>query len=57
MAKTVLVADDNATIRREMCRPLLREMICEVCGEVQHGLDAIEQAQVTEVVSKSDVFL
>jgi len=45
MAKTVLVADDNETIRREICRVLLRETECEICGEAHHGLDAIEKAQ------------
>ena len=45
MAKIVLVADDNEMIRREICKLLLRETDCEVCGEAQHGLDAIQQAQ------------
>jgi chemotaxis response regulator CheB len=45
MAKTVIVADDNATVRREICTILLRETDCEVCGEAEHGLDAIEKAQ------------
>ena len=44
MPKTVLVADDNEMIRREICRLLLRETVCEVCEEAQHGLDAIQQA-------------
>ena len=45
MAKTVLVADDNGVIRREICKMLIRETECEVCGEAKHGLDAIQQAQ------------
>ena len=45
MSKTILVADDNAIVRREICRILLRETECEVCGEAEHGLDAIEKAQ------------
>ena len=45
MVKTVLVADDNEIILREICRRLLRETECEVCGEAHHGLDAIEKAQ------------
>ena len=45
MAKTVLVADDNEIILREICQRLLRETECEVCGEARHGLDAIEKAQ------------
>jgi DNA-binding NarL/FixJ family response regulator len=45
MSKTILVADDNETIRREICAALTREPEFEVCGEAQHGLDAIEKAQ------------
>jgi DNA-binding NarL/FixJ family response regulator len=42
MAKTVLVADDNAIVWREICKTLVRENEFEVCGEAEHGLDAIE---------------
>jgi len=45
MSKIILVADDNEIVRREICRLLLRETECEVCGEAEHGLDAIEKAQ------------
>jgi two-component system vancomycin resistance associated response regulator VraR len=45
MSKIILVADDNEIVRREICRLLLRETDCEVCGEAEHGLDAIEKAQ------------
>ena len=44
MPKTVLVADDNEVIRREICRAFSREAEFEVCGEARHGLDAIEKA-------------
>ena len=44
-SKIILVADDNEVVRREICRILLRETECEVCGEAEHGLDAIEKAQ------------
>jgi CheY-like chemotaxis protein len=44
MSKIILVADDNAIVRREICRLLLRETECEVFG-AEHGLDAIEKAQ------------
>src|SRR6476619_784001 len=45
MSKIILVADDNEIVRREICRLLLRETECEVCGEAEHGLDAIEKSQ------------
>jgi DNA-binding NarL/FixJ family response regulator len=44
MPKTVLVADDNEIIRREICQAFSREAEFEVCGEARHGLDAIEKA-------------
>jgi DNA-binding NarL/FixJ family response regulator len=46
MTKTVLVADDNKIIRREICNALTRELEFEVCGEAHHGLDAIEKAEI-----------
>jgi hypothetical protein len=30
MEKAVLVEDDNATVRREICKTLLRETRCEI---------------------------
>jgi DNA-binding NarL/FixJ family response regulator len=45
MSKIILVADNNEIVRREICTILLRETDCEVCGEAEHGLDAIEKAQ------------
>jgi DNA-binding NarL/FixJ family response regulator len=44
MPKTVLVADDNEIIRREICQAFSRETEFQVCGEACHGLDAIEKA-------------
>jgi len=45
MPKTVLVADDNEMVRREICRLLIRETEIEVCEEARDGLDAIHKAQ------------
>jgi len=45
VAKTVLIADDNETLRRALCEALARESDFEVCGQAQNGQDAIEKAQ------------
>jgi DNA-binding NarL/FixJ family response regulator len=45
MAKTVLVVDDNAVIRRVLCQSLTAEGDFDVCGEAENGLQAIEKAQ------------
>jgi DNA-binding NarL/FixJ family response regulator len=42
---TILIADDDEVVRREICRILLRETECEICEEAEDGLDAIEKAQ------------
>jgi DNA-binding NarL/FixJ family response regulator len=44
MAK-ILVADDNADIRRALCEQLKRETDFEVCGEARDGQDSIQKAQ------------
>ena len=45
MAKTILIVDENAYIRRELCEVFKRESDFEVCGEAENGLDAIEKTQ------------
>jgi DNA-binding NarL/FixJ family response regulator len=43
--RSVLVVDDNATIRKAVCELLTREGDFEVCGEAENGQDAVEKAQ------------
>ena len=44
-AKSILIADDSATIRR-LIRTLLQwQTACEICGEAVDGVDAIEKAK------------
>ena len=43
MGKTVLIADDNEVIRREVCEAFSRESDFAVCGEAHDG-KAIEKA-------------
>jgi DNA-binding NarL/FixJ family response regulator len=44
-AKSILIADDSATIRR-LIRTLLQwQTGCEICGEAVDGVDAIEKAK------------
>jgi two-component system chemotaxis response regulator CheY len=45
MAKTVLIVDDNPSIRRALCELFKREADFEVCGEAENGQEAIEKAQ------------
>ena len=45
MAKTILIADDNAHIRQALCEAFARESDFKVCAEAQDGRDAIEKAQ------------
>ena len=45
MPKTVLVVDDNETIRQALCRIFAFEAGFEVCGEAENGKEAIEKAQ------------
>ena len=45
MAKAILIADDNDTVRRAVCEVFTREADFEVCGEARDGQDAIEKAQ------------
>jgi CheY-like chemotaxis protein len=44
MPKTVLVADDNPTIRKMLCRMFEREEHYDLCAEAEDGKQAIELA-------------
>jgi len=45
MPKSVLVVEDNAAIRRALCRIFMSEANLEVCGEAENGQEGIEKAQ------------
>jgi two-component system chemotaxis response regulator CheY len=45
MAKTVLIVDDNAVIRRLLCEIFTSESDFDVCGEAENGREALEKAQ------------
>jgi len=45
MAKTILIVDDNALIRKALCEMFKGEEDLDVCGEAENGRDAIEKAQ------------
>src|ERR1700674_1465195 len=45
MAKTVLIVDDNAYIRRTLCSIFKCESDFEVCGEAVNGREAVAKAQ------------
>src|SRR6266852_5140434 len=44
MAKTILIVDDNAYIRRGLCELFKRESDFEVCGEAENGKEALDKA-------------
>ena len=44
-AKSVLIVDDNAFIRKALCELFERESDFEVCGEAENGKQGIEEAQ------------
>jgi DNA-binding NarL/FixJ family response regulator len=44
MAKTVLIVDDNARVRRAVCELFKREEDFTVCGEAANGREAIAKA-------------
>jgi two-component system, chemotaxis family, chemotaxis protein CheY len=44
MAKTILIVDDSAYIRRRLCELFKRESDFEVCGEAENGKEAIAKA-------------
>lgn len=43
--RSVLVVDDNPTMRKAVCELFTREGDFEVCGEAENGQEAIEKAQ------------
>jgi two-component system, chemotaxis family, chemotaxis protein CheY len=45
VAKTVLIADDNAYIRHTLCELFQSQADFDVCGEAENGKEAIEKAQ------------
>jgi CheY-like chemotaxis protein len=55
MPKTVLIVDDNETIRHALCRIFAFEAGFEVCGEAENGKEAIEKAQELRTVYRSSV--
>jgi len=44
MAKTILVADDNPTIREMLCKLFESEKDYDICGEASNGQEAIDLA-------------
>ena len=44
MAKTILIVDDNASVRQMICEAFKRESDFEVCGEAENGKEAIAKA-------------
>jgi len=44
MAKTILIVDDNAYIRRALCQVFIGETDFEVCGEAENGEEGIARA-------------
>jgi two-component system, chemotaxis family, chemotaxis protein CheY len=45
VTKSVLIVDDNASIRQALCELFKREADFEVCGEAENGKVAIQKAQ------------
>ena len=45
MAKTVLIVDDNAFVRRALCALFKSQEDFEVCGEAGNGREAITKAR------------
>jgi CheY-like chemotaxis protein len=45
VAKTVLIVDDNPTMRRVLCELFTQQADFAICGEAENGLQAIEKAQ------------
>ena len=51
MVNTVLIADDNTSIRQALCELFQREADFEVCGEAENGHEAIEKDLIVLDVS------
>jgi two-component system chemotaxis response regulator CheY len=45
MARSILIVDDNAFIRKALCEIFKREEDFDICGEAENGRDAIEKAK------------
>lgn len=45
MSHTILIADDNPSIRQGLCELFEREEEFEVCGDAENGKEAVEKAQ------------
>jgi DNA-binding NarL/FixJ family response regulator len=45
MTHTVLIVDDNLSIRRGLCTLFQREEDFDVCGDAENGREAIDKAQ------------
>jgi len=45
MAKSILIVDDNAYIRRALCELFKHESDFELCGEAENGKEAIAKAR------------
>ena len=43
--KSVLIVDDNASIRQGLCDLFKREADFEVCGEAENGKEGVQKAQ------------
>ena len=46
MVKSVLIANDQESIRRALCRLFAAQDDFDVCGDAENGLEAIEMAQL-----------
>jgi DNA-binding NarL/FixJ family response regulator len=46
--RSVLVVDDNPTVRKIICELFTREGDFEVCGQAENGQDAIEKAKTLQ---------
>jgi len=44
MAKAVLIADDNVSVRGALCEAFVRDSDFEICAEAHDGRDSIEKA-------------
>ena len=43
--KSLLIVDDNESVRRALCERFTHEADFDVCGEAENGKEAIEKAQ------------
>lgn len=48
VTKTVLIVDDNASIRQALCELFKHEADFAVCGDAENGKEAIEKAKEYE---------